>query len=197
MRRSIFTKALLACSCLMTGCMAWGQSLNPETPAPARLDLAVTYNPVLANVTTPTEFGMQGGSMQVQAKLWRGLGVVGDVAGLHAGNVNNSGVSLDLVTATFGPRYTWAPAHRRTVFFGQVLVGDAYGLNGLFPSATGLRSTGNSFALQVGGGINLPLWNHFAVRALDAQWLRTYLPNATTNVQNNLRLGVGMVYRFM
>lgn len=63
-------------------------------------------------------------------------------------------------------------------------------------SSTGLNSTGDSFALQVGGGINLPLWNHFAVRALDAEWLRTQLPNGTTDVQNNLRLGTGLVYRF-
>lgn len=197
MRKSICTKALFACACLMAGCVAWGQSLSSETQAPARLDLGLTYNPVLANITTPNEFGMQGGSLQVQARLWRGLGVAADVSGLHAGNVNNSGVALDLLTATFGPRYTWAPAHRRMAFFGQALVGDAHGLNGLFPSSTGIRSTGNSLALQIGGGINLPLWNHFTVRALDAQWLRTYLPNAATNVQNNLRLGVGVVYRFM
>lgn len=196
MRRSN-SKAFLVCACLMAGCMAWGQSLSSEIPAPARLDVAVTYNPVLANVTTPNEFGMHGGSVQVQAKLWHGLGVVTDVAGLHAGNVNNSGVALDLITATFGPRYTWAPAHRRVLFFGQGLVGDAHALNGLFPSTMGVRSTGNSLALQAGGGINLPLWNHFSVRALDAQWLRTYLPNATTNVQNNLRLGVGIAWRLM
>ena len=27
-------------------------------------------------------------------------------------------------------------------------------------------------------------------------WLRTQLPNATTKVQNNLRLGAGLVFRF-
>lgn len=193
MRRSI---SHLACACMMAGCTAWGQSLSSESPGPARLDLAVTYNPVLANVTAPTEFGMQGESAQVQAKLWKGLGVVADVAGLHAANVNNSGVSLDLFTAVFGPRYTWSPAHHRTALFGQALIGEAFGLDGLFPSSTRLNSTANSFALQIGGGVNLPLTQRFSLRALDAEWLRTQLPNATSNVQNNLRLGVGVVYRF-
>lgn len=204
MRCSIRRIALIACACLMVGGPVCAQSLNSGEPPdrhsdadpPARLDLAVTYNPVLANVTTPSNFGMQGASLQVQAGLWRGVGAVADIAGLHAGNVNNSGVSLDLVTATFGPRYTWSPAHHRMVFFGQALLGDAHALNGLFPSATGVKSTGNSFAVQFGGGINLPLWNHLSVRAIDAQWLRTYLPNATSNIQNNLRLGVGIIYRF-
>jgi hypothetical protein len=34
----------------------------------------------------------------------------------------------------------------------------------------------------------------FSSRArLDAAWLRTQLPNATTNAQNNARLGAGVV----
>jgi peptidoglycan-associated lipoprotein len=49
--------------------------------------------------------------------------------------------------------------------------------------------------LEVGGGINYLLTPRFSVRAIDADWLRTQLPNATTNVQNNLRLGAGIVYR--
>jgi hypothetical protein len=184
--------ALLVGACLMAGCVAWSQSFTPEEQ-PAALEATLTYNPVLANVTIGDKFGMQGGSAQVQARIWRRLCVVGDVAGLHTGNVNSSGVGLDLITATFGPRYIMT--RHRMVFFGQVLVGEAHGLNGIFPTSTGANSTANSLALQVGGGINFPFTRHFEVRALDADWLRTQLPNATTNVQNNLRLGAGMVYR--
>lgn len=195
MRIATCGRVLLAGVCLMTGSWAWSQSINFEEQAPARFDVAFTYNPVLANVTVGNEFGMQGGSAQVQTRLWRKFCVVADMAGLHTGNVNGSGIGLDLITATFGPRYVWSPPHRRLVFFGQALVGEAHGLNSIFPSSTGTSSTGNSFALQIGGGFNFPLTRHFSVRALDAEWLRTQLPNATTNVQNNLRLGVGMVYR--
>jgi hypothetical protein len=184
--------ALLVGACLTFGCVTWSQSLNPEEQ-PAALEATLTYNPVLANVTIGDEFGMQGGSAQVQARLWRRFCAVADVAGLHTGNVNNSGAGLDLITATFGPRYILT--RRRMVFFGQALVGEAHGLNGIFPTSTGANSTANSLALQIGGGINFPFTRHFAVRVLDADWLRTQLPNATTNVQNNLRIGAGVVYR--
>jgi hypothetical protein len=184
---------LLVAVCMTVGGPAWSQVIYP-LEQPARLEATLTYNPVLANVTIGDEFGMQGGSVQIQAKLWHKFCAVADIAGLHTANVNGSGVELTLVTATFGPRYILT--RHRMVFFGQVLVGEAFGVNGAFPTSTSMNSTANSLALQIGGGINLPFTRHFAVRALDADWLRTQLPNATTNVQNNLRLGAGVVYRF-
>ena len=60
----------------------------------------------------------------------------------------------------------------------------------------GLQTSANSFAAQVGGGIDYRLANRFAIRVLDAAWSRTQLPNSTDNVQNNLRLGAGVVLRF-
>lgn len=58
-------------------------------------------------------FWMQGGSVQVHGQFWHGLGVVGEVSGLHTGDMDGSGVALDMVTATFGPRYTWQIPRRR------------------------------------------------------------------------------------
>jgi hypothetical protein len=74
----------------------------------------------------------------------------------------------------------------------------------LFPQATKLylrqliRTTGaldewNSFALQVGGGVDMRIAHRFAVRAIQADWIRTQFPNGVTNVQNTLRLGAGVV----
>jgi len=60
---------------------------------------------------------------------------------------------LDLVTADFGPQYTWLPVHRRLALFGQFLVGEAFGMNSIFPSTGGVSSSANGLALQVGGGI--------------------------------------------
>lgn len=195
MGMSICGRLLLAGACMMAGCMAWGQQTRSEQQEPARFEVALTYDSVLANVTTGNEFWMQGGSMQIQARLWHGLSVAADVAGLHTANVNDTATGLDLITATFGPRYTWSPARRRVAFFGHVLAGEAHGMNSIFPSGTILNASGNSLALQIGGGVNVPLTRHFSVRAFDANWLRTQLPNATTNVQNNLRLGAGIVYQ--
>jgi hypothetical protein len=48
----------------------------------------------------------------------------------------------------------------------------------------------------MGGGMNIALSPHIALRAFQANWLRAQLPNASTNVQNNLNLGAGLVLRF-
>jgi len=196
MSMSFRGRVLLAGACMMAGCVAWAQQISPEKQEPARFEMALTYDSVSANLTTGNEFWMQGGSVQVQARFWHGLGAVADVAGLHTANVNGTSTGLDLITATFGPRYTWSPTHHRIAFFGHVLAGEAHGMNSIFPSGTSFNSSGDSLALQIGGGINLPLTRRFSARAFDANWLRTQLPNATTNVQNNLRLGAGIVYRF-
>jgi hypothetical protein len=58
------------------------------------------------------------------------------------------------------------------------------------------NDSADSLALYAGGGVNLRLKNRFALRAIEANWLRTQMPNATTNVQNNLRLGAGLIYTF-
>jgi outer membrane immunogenic protein len=198
MRKFIRVKVLLAGACIVTGLTAWGQGAQrSEGQTGGSLDVAVVYNPLITNIVGGNSFLMQGGSVQVHGQFWHGLGVVADVSGLHTASTSgSSGVGLDMVTATFGPRYTWSPAHRRYAVFGQVLVGEANGMNSVFPNPEGANDSANSLALYVGGGVNVPLNDHLAVRALEADWLRTQMPNATTNVQNNLRLGAGLIYRF-
>jgi hypothetical protein len=122
---------------------------------------------------------------------------VADVSGLHTANAgNSSGVGLDLVTATFGPRYTWSSPRGRYAVFGQVLAGEGNGFHSVFPGPSGANDSADGLAVYIGGGLNLQLKHRFAVRAIEANWLRTQMPNATTNVQNNLRLGAGLIYRF-
>jgi hypothetical protein len=83
----------------------------------------------------------------------------------------------------------------RVQFFGQTLAGEANGMNSVFPGASGADTAANGAALQVGGGMNVPLSRHLALRAFEASWLRTDLANGTTNVQNNLRFGAGLIFR--
>jgi peptidoglycan-associated lipoprotein len=122
---------------------------------------------------------------------------VADLAGEHTGNMHGSGVGLDMVTMTFGPRYTWQAArYRRPALYGQALVGQANGFNSVIPSASGATSSANSLALKIGGGVNYTLSRRLAVRVIEADWLRTQLPNGAANVQNNLHLGAGLILRF-
>jgi hypothetical protein len=70
------------------------------------------------------------------------------------------------------------------------------GLHSVFPGPSGANDSADGLAVYIGGGVNLQLKHRFAVRAIEANWLRTQMPNATTNVQNNLRLGAGLIYKF-
>jgi opacity protein-like surface antigen len=167
-----------------------------QAPHSGRLDLSVTYlDERSLKAGSSQNFWMQGGSIELGANVWRGWGIAADVTGTYASSIGSSGVPLSLVTTTFGPRYRWH-ADRRLSLYGQGLIGEANGFRSIFPTATGSQSAANSFATQVGGGIDFKLSDRFAVRVLDAAWSRTQLPNSTDNVQNTLRLGAGVVLRF-
>ena len=66
---------------------------------------------------------------------------------------------------------------------------------GFQQSTTGATSTYDAFVLQLDGGIDVKLSRRIALRPFEANWLRTNYPNSATNVQNNLRLGTGIVLR--
>lgn len=141
-------------------------------------------------------FWTQGGSIQANGQVYRNLGVTADISGSHAGNIQSSGVGLSMVTATFGPCYTWKPDRTRYAFYGQALVGVANAFDSVFPAPGGVTTSSESLALKVGGGLNISLTRRIALRALEADWLRTQFPNSSANVQNNCQLGTGVVLRF-
>jgi hypothetical protein len=195
MRNSIRKSILLIGACSLAVLTSWGQDAKPTTPHASSLEVAVTYDATLSDVTTGSWFWMQGGSVQVHGQFWHGLGAVADVAGGHIANINNSGVGLDLVTATFGPRYTWSRAHSHYSLFGQALAGEAFGFNSTFPAIPNAQSDANNLATLLGGGVNFSLSHRLALRAVEANWLRSQIPNNTNNVQNSMRLGAGIVLR--
>ena len=165
-----------------------------QTPAPRQeVDLAVMYLAQHSNLTPGQFFWRQGGAFELSTQGPHGLGIAMNIAGLEATNILGTGIDLNTLTTTFGPRYTWH--HRRAAVFGQGLIGESHAWNSLFPQSGGAVTTFNTFALQVGGGVDMAIGRHFAVRPIQADWIRTQFPNATTNVQNNVRLGAGIVLR--
>ena len=176
---------------------AHAQSATAHSPQRApTIDLAVTYISQRSLEASNSEsFWSRGGSIELGADVWRGLGIAMDVTGTHADSIGSSQVPLSLVTATFGPRYRWHRDHRLSVY-AQALAGEANGFDSLFPSQASLVTSANNVTLQIGGGVDLSLRRHLAIRAIDAGWLRTQLPNGTDDIQNSLRLGAGLVVRF-
>jgi hypothetical protein len=159
------------------------------------VDLAVTYDAERSNLVTDPTFWRQGGAVALSAEFYRGLGIAMNVAGSRRSNINGGGVGLTAITATFGPRYQWTPRTGKYALFGEGLIGISHGLDSVFPSVRGAQDEYESFALQVGGGLDVRVGHRFAIRAIQADWVRTEFPNSTTDVQNSLRLGAGVVLR--
>lgn len=164
------------------------------------LDLALGYDANHGMTTQSSGFWAQGGQAHLTGTFYHGLGMVADVTGTHAGGIGPDKVGLTLITTTFGPSYTWAlprrgKSTRQWKIFSESLVGVAFGIDSVFPGPTGAESSANSLALQLGGGADLDLTRDFGLRLLQADWLRTQLPNGGTNVQNNLQLGAGILWR--
>src|ERR1700723_3612878 len=129
MRTSIHESVLLAGVSMMARVVASGQETTSAKQLNAPFDVAITYDASRANVTAGNGFWMQGGSVEIHGQFWRGLGVVVDVGALHTGDADGKGAGLDLVTATFGPRYTKSWAHHSRALFGQALAGGSHGFD--------------------------------------------------------------------
>ena len=178
---------------LVASLLGSGAALHAQAP---KLDFGVTFvadRSLQAN--TSQNFWMEGGAAELGANVWKGWGIAADVMGAHVGAVGNGNVPLSLVITTFGPRYRWH-ADRKWSAYGEGLIGDANAFHTVIPSPSGAQVSGNSMAIQVGGGVDYSVNHRVSVRLLDAAWLRTQFSNATDNVQNNLRLGAGIVVRF-
>jgi hypothetical protein len=167
------------------------------------VDVAVTYDALHINHITSQSSWTQGGAVELGARLYRGLGIAARVEGLHEGTNSTTDEPLSLVTAVFGLRYTVETRSKRYAIFGEALVGEANGFHSLFSEGSGpvgsvnagTTSSANALAVETGGGLDVRLSHHLAIRAIQASYLRTQFPNTTSNVQNSLNIGAGVVLR--
>ena len=194
---------LLVSACMLVGAMAWSQQTpSPATQKPLSIDLGATYAPERTQ-TAPGNccFWMQGGGVDMGVTFWKGFGIAAAFSGDHAANIA-AGVDVNKITYLGGPRYTHTirtshngAAMPRYQIFGQGLVGGVHGFDGLYPAGTATTQSANAFALEAGGGINYYLTRNWGLRVLEADYVRTTLPNNASNTQNDLRLSFGVVYR--
>jgi len=167
------------------------------------IDMAVTYDAVHARSTGSSSFWMKGGGIELHGPFYRGFGFTASATGLHAESTGPLTVPLDLVTIVFGPRYTLHSKSGGVSIFCEALGGEAHGFHSVFSTGSGPASNplngttdrANALAFQAGAGIDLKLNHALAIRLIQADYLRTQLPNGQSNTQNNTRLGIGMVLR--
>jgi len=204
MRRLICESVLLVGACMLASIAAGAQqSALSVAHQPVSVDLGVTFSLEKADIV-PTQccFWMKGGGADAAITFWKGFGVAASVTGDHISNYAR-GYDVNQITILGGPRYTHSLGAgsanggygRRFQLYGDGLAGEIHAFNGTFPtSSAGLKSTAGSLALQTGGGVNMYFSKNFGIRLIEADYVRTLLPNGSANVQNDLRLAFGVTY---
>ena len=76
------------------------------------------------------------------------------------------------------------------------LLGGAHAGGTLAPGNSGLPGSANAFALTAGGGLDIGLTRHIALRAFEADYYLTRFDNGVNDHQNNLRIEAGVIFRF-
>jgi peptidoglycan-associated lipoprotein len=186
----------LAVSLLLFGFTAVAV-LSARAQSGGSVDVGVDYNYVRTNAPAGGCgcIALNGGSGWVAFNFSHSVGIVGEIASQHASNISGSGADLTLTSYLAGPRYTWAHA-RHFAPFAQVLLGGAHASGGLAPGNSGLPGSANAFAMIAGGGLDIRLTRHIALRAFEADYYLTRFDNGVNDHQNNLRIAAGVILRF-
>jgi len=162
----------------------------------AKFDVFAGYSYVRENPSTSgvDGFNLHGGSASIAYNANHWLSAVADFGGYHSNNILGTGVDGTLSTYLFGPRISY---HRDSSVtpFGQVLFGVAHigGGDGL-----AFSDSDNSFAMTVGGGLDVKVSRHFSIRPAQVDYLLTRFDELGTGArsQNNLRVSTGVVLHF-
>jgi outer membrane immunogenic protein len=162
------------------------------------MDASVTAGALRANAPVGGCgcFWMAGGTGEISYPVWRNFSALAEVAGHSTGSVPGFNVGLSLVSGMGGVRMRW-PTHTRFQPFAQVLFGGVHGFNSYFPAPVGKLPTSydTSYAMAVGGGLDIAVSRHIWIRALKADYNYSSLRNLQGDNQNQLRIGAGIVFR--
>jgi opacity protein-like surface antigen len=164
---------------------------------------------------------LNGGSASIAFNLNRYLGLVGDFGGFDVTKLQIAGAGANPPRAAdaSGTAYTFMAGPRlsfrysRVTPFVQVLFGGVHASAVTLSNCTGVLCTPlpseNSFAMTAGGGIDLKIHRHIAIRIVQAEYLMTNFADLSTgnvelpgpvtlnrNMQNDIRLSSGLVFGF-
>jgi outer membrane immunogenic protein len=197
--QGIYRLAALGLAIGMCSPAVLAQAKEDKFSPPHQIEVAFNYSYMRANAA-PGQcgcFNMNGGSGEFAIQAWRGFSVVADLTGEFAGSSNIPGQSLALVFVTAGPRFTYF-THRfsRYTPFVQGLVGVVHGFDAPFPNDSGSTSgAASALATVVGGGLDISINHHLAVRPIQADYGFSQLPNSVNAHQNLFRYSAGIVLR--
>jgi peptidoglycan-associated lipoprotein len=171
---------------------------SPEALAESAGNLEIGANYIYTRTNAPPGgcgcFSLNGGAGWVGYNFRGNLALIGEVSGSHASDIEGTTASLTLSSFLGGLRYS--RHHNRLAPFGQVLLGGAHASGELTPGSSGLAGSGNGFAMTAGGGLDVKLSHHFSLRVVQADYFLTRFNNSANDLQNNFRIGAGIVFRF-
>jgi hypothetical protein len=186
------------------------RGMNSGTP---RAEWFVGYS-YLRAVPAPADGNrlvwLNGGSTSIAFNVNRYLGLVGDFGGFADSQVLLSGTGGGLPKTPsssgavlfylFGPRLSFRNYDRVTPF-AQVLFGDFHATHVTLLSPLGAQvlPVENSFAMTAGGGLDVRIHHHIALRIIQAEYVMTRFENFNTGSkaeQNDMRISTGLVFRF-
>jgi len=173
-----------------------------------RFDAFGGYSYVRVSIPTSGTSGnitsnLNGGSGAVAFYPSRWWGVVGDFGGYKLGDLKQGSTTLpvdgSVVTYLFGPRIRFgaeAFTPFAQVLFGGAHIGDVTTSDSAFCSPASppcsVISSDSAFAMTVGGGVDIKVARHFAIRG-QAEYLMTKFQDGVNDRQNNARISVGIV----
>ena len=188
-RMRIFVNTLLLS--LTTAAVAQQKPFNT-------IDGSITFSELRANAPVGGCgcFWMAGGTGEISYPVWRNFSAVAEVAGHTTGHIPDFNTGLSLLSGMGGVRLR-VPNHTRFQPFVQALFGGVHGFDSYFPAPVGKLPTGydTSFALAVGGGLDVTISKHVWIRALKADYNYSALRNLQGDNQNQLRIGAGILFR--
>ena len=140
-----------------------------------------------------SSYNGNGGSTSIEYNINHWFGVVGDLGGYHTGTIDHVDVDLKQFSYLFGPRLNYRFGDRdRETLFGQVLLGGIHASG----SALGTSGSDNAFAMTLGGGFDVGVAKHVAIRLGQFEYLLSDYDIPGYRPQNNFRFSSGVLFRW-
>lgn len=128
-----------------------------------------------------------GWNAAVEGNLNNWFGLVADLGGFYKETFHEH-------TFLFGPQFSYRENPNVTPFFHTLFGGSAAtGCGSICGITYGPRTTDTNFAMAIGGGVDFRVGEPVAIRLPQIDYLMTRIGGQT---QNNLRIGIGVVFRF-
>jgi outer membrane protein OmpA-like peptidoglycan-associated protein len=195
----------------MAAAMPYSGGMNSDIPK-VELFLGYSYLRAVPTLATGNRLvWLNGGSASIAYNFNRYLGIVADVGdytnseirfpGPYTGTVDVNDADGGVISYLFGPRLSFRKYNRITPFV-QALFGGAHASAVVLSDCTfscTLLPEQNTFAMTAGGGLDVRVRRHFAIRIVQAEYLMTRFQSyatGSTGTQNDMRLSSGIVFRF-